>query len=98
MPAEAYAGGAGIVATGRSDFPNQVNNALVFPGIFRGALQAHAKRITTEMKLAAAIALSSLVERPEREKILPCVLDESVVPAVAKAVCDAALSNLTLVG
>ena len=98
LPAEAYAGGAGIVATGRSDFPNQVNNALVFPGIFRGALQAHAKRITTEMKLAAAIALSSLVERPEREKILPCVLDESVVPAVAKAVCDAALSNLTLVG
>ena len=71
MPDEAYAGGAAVVATGRSDFPNQVNNVLAFPGVFRGALDARAKQITEEMKLAAANALAEMVEDPTKEKIIP---------------------------
>jgi len=86
MPEEAVLGGAAVVGTGRSDFPNQVNNVLVFPGIFRGALDANAKQITPEMKLAAAEALASVVKEPNANRVLPSPLDPSVAPIVAKAV------------
>lgn len=85
MPEEAKAGGAAVIATGRSDFPNQLNNALVFPGVFRGALDAKVRRITQEMKLAAAHALAGLVATPSAEQIIPDVLDERVVPTIAAA-------------
>lgn len=85
MPQDAKDAGAAIVGTGRSDFPNQINNSLVFPGIFRGALDAKATRITNEMQLAAARALAASVE-PTREKILPDALDKSVVKQIAAAV------------
>ncbi|MBK7360056.1 MAG: NADP-dependent malic enzyme [Saprospiraceae bacterium] len=90
LPDEAMAGGAFIVCTGRSDFPNQVNNVLAFPGIFLGALHARAKRITLAMKFAAAQAIASAVENPSREQIIPPALDESIAHRVAKAVADAA--------
>lgn len=86
MPAEALAAGAAIVATGRSDFPNQVNNALAFPGIFRGALDNRVTKITEEHKLAAAEVIASLVEKPTAEMIIPSVLNESLVPAIAKVI------------
>ncbi|MDF1660826.1 MAG: NADP-dependent malic enzyme [Planctomycetota bacterium] len=85
-PDVATAAGAGIVGTGRSDYPNQVNNVLAFPGIFRGALDAGATRITYGMKLAAANALADSVETPAKDAILPNALDRSVGPRVAKAV------------
>jgi malate dehydrogenase (oxaloacetate-decarboxylating) len=90
MPDIAKAAGAAVVATGRSDFPNQVNNALAFPGIFRGALDSGTRQITEKMKLAAALKLSSLVPVPSAEKIVPDPLDPSIVPAISKAVADAA--------
>lgn len=92
FPDEAIAAGAAVVATGRSDFPNQVNNCLGFPGIFRGALDVRATRINEEMKLAASEALASLVADDELSKdyIIPRALDERVVPAVASAVAAAA--------
>ena len=77
---------AEVVATGRSDFPNQINNVLAFPGIFRGALDSGARRITEEMKLAAARAIAWLVEDPTPDRIVPSVFDERVAPAVAEAV------------
>lgn len=86
MPDEAKAGGAAVIATGRSDFPNQINNVLVFPGIFRGAIDARVSAITDDMKLAAAEALASLVETPNAEHIIPDVLDKRVVPAIAAAI------------
>lgn len=86
LPEEAKKGGAVVVATGRSDFPNQINNALVFPGIFRGALDKGVKEITQETKVRAAKALASLVEKPTASKIIPDVLDKRVVPTIAKAV------------
>lgn len=92
MPDEAKAGGAFIVATGRSDFPNQVNNSLAFPGIFKGALEAGAVRITQEMKLAAAYAIAGLVKRPTRDKIIPGPFTKGLVKAVSQAVNDAANS------
>lgn len=90
MPDEARAAGAAVVGTGRSDFPNQVNNVLVFPGIFRGALDAGAACITGAMKLAAARSLASAIEEPDAEHILPDPLDHSVAPKVATAVANAA--------
>ena len=93
MPEEAYAGGAAIVGTGRSDMPNQVNNVLGFPGIFRGALDARAKRITPAMKLAAAIAIADHLKEPTRDYIIPATLDEAVAWKVAHAVRDAALKE-----
>jgi malate dehydrogenase (oxaloacetate-decarboxylating) len=92
FPDDAKKAGAAVVATGRSDFPNQVNNCLGFPGIFRGALDARAKCINQEMQLAAARALSELVTGAElsADYILPQALDPRVVPAVAKAVAEAA--------
>lgn len=89
MPDEAYNGGAAVVGTGRSDLPNQVNNVLAFPGIFKGALRAKANRITNEMKLAAAIALSEMVAEPSREHLLPNALDKSVPERIADAVEEA---------
>jgi malate dehydrogenase (oxaloacetate-decarboxylating) len=87
MPDEARLGGAAIVGTGRSDFPNQVNNVLAFPGIFRGALDAGVPRITDEMKIAAAHALAACVENPTADRILPDALDRSVAPRIAAAIC-----------
>ena len=78
-----------MVGTGRSDFPNQVNNVLAFPGIFRGALDAGAERITEEMKIAAAKALASSVENPTADEVLPESLDHRVAPRVAAAVAAA---------
>ena len=89
-PDEARAGGAGVIGTGRSDYPNQVNNVLVFPGLFRGALDSRARRFTTSMKLAAVAALIRLVPEPTRDRILPSPLDRSVPAAVARAVAQAA--------
>lgn len=90
MPDEAFAGGAAIVGTGRSDLPNQVNNVLGFPGIFRGALDARAKRITEGMKLAAAYAIAEHLRNPTVDNIIPATLDESVAWRVADAVRAAA--------
>ncbi|MDE1944235.1 MAG: NADP-dependent malic enzyme [Patescibacteria group bacterium] len=86
FPDEAKRGGAVVVATGRSDFPNQINNALVFPGIFRGALDKGVRKITDKTKLAAAKALAALVAKPSADKIIPDLLDPRVVNAVANSV------------
>lgn len=91
MPEDALAAGAAVVGTGRSDFPNQVNNVLAFPGIFRGALDACATMINGEMKVAAARAIAGCVKDPTREKVLPCILDRGVTGNVAKAVKKAAI-------
>ncbi|MCB0524973.1 MAG: NADP-dependent malic enzyme [Lewinellaceae bacterium] len=93
MPKDAYKGGAAIVGTGRSDLPNQVNNVLGFPGIFRGALDARAPKITAEMKLAAAFAIANYLKNPDREHIIPAALDENVAKVVAKAVYNAAMKT-----
>ena len=90
-PDAAKHAGAAIVGTGRSDFPNQINNVLAFPGIFRGALDARATRITDEMKIAAAHAIASCVAKPQRDRIMPNILDKDVTKAVAKAVAEAAI-------
>lgn len=92
LPDEAKKGGAAVVGTGRSDYPNQINNVLVFPGIFRGAFDVRASDINEEMKLAAAKAISSIVSDDElsSEYILPAAFDERICPAVAKAVAEAA--------
>ena len=92
FPDEAKAGGAKVVATGRSDFPNQINNVLAFPGVFRGALDVRASDINEEMKIAAANALADLIE-PEKlsaEYIIPEPFDPRVGKAVAEAVAQAA--------
>ncbi len=88
MPEEAKKGGARIIATGRSDFPNQINNVLVFPGIFRGALDAKASDITEEMKIAAAHAIAGIIKEEEltEEYIIPGAFDQRVARAVAEAV------------
>jgi malate dehydrogenase (oxaloacetate-decarboxylating) len=88
--------GAKIIATGRSDYPNQVNNVLAFPGIFRGALDAHATKITKNMKLAAAMALANSVAKPNVNKILPSPLEKSVVKIIAKAVKLATQKDLVV--
>ena len=95
FPDEAKAGGAAVVSTGRSDFPNQVNNVLAFPGIFRGALDVRASDINDEMKVAAAKALASLVSDEElnADYILPAAFDPRVKDAVAKAVAEAAVKS-----
>lgn len=86
MPDEAKEGGAKIIATGRSDFPNQLNNMLVFPGIFKGALRARAKDITTEMKISAAEGIAKIVENPSYDCIIPDPFDKRVPESVANAV------------
>lgn len=86
MPDAAISAGAAIVATGRSDFPNQVNNSLAFPGIFRGALDNGVQKITDQHKLAAAEALAALVENPTADEVIPSPFDERVVPAVSAVI------------
>jgi malate dehydrogenase (oxaloacetate-decarboxylating) len=86
LPDAAKKAGAAVVATGRSDFPNQVNNALAFPGIFRGALDHGVRKITDKHKVAAAEAMAALVSKPTADKILPTVLDKRLVPAIAKKI------------
>jgi len=93
MPDEAVAGGAAIVGTGRSDFPNQVNNVLAFPGLFRGALEARALKFTTGMKFAAIHAITGCVEEPTPKRILPSPFDRSVAVRVAEEVAAAAVRN-----
>jgi len=88
MPGEAIKAGAAIVATGRSDFPNQINNVLGFPGIFRGALDNNVKKITPEMKLRAAKSLAALVKKPTRNCIMPSPFDKRVVKAIAAEIKD----------
>jgi len=89
MPSDAKKGGAAVVASGRSDFPNQVNNVLAYPGIFKGAIKSRATAITDEMKIAAALALAKLVKKPRAEKIIPDPFDKGVADAVAMAVIKA---------
>ncbi|MEK7132714.1 MAG: NADP-dependent malic enzyme [Patescibacteria group bacterium] len=86
MPDEAKRGGAMVIGTGRSDFPNQINNSLAFPGIFRGALDNGVRKITQEIKLKAAHALAELVKYPTAGKVLPDMFDKRVAKAVAKAI------------
>ena len=95
LPDEAKAAGAAVVSTGRSDYPNQVNNVLCFPGIFRGALDVRASRITENMKIAAAYAIAGLVSDGElnAEQILPLAFDPRLKDAVAKAAADAAYND-----
>lgn len=95
MPDEASAAGAAIIGTGRSDFPNQINNVVAFPGIFRGALDVRASSITENMKLAAAYAIASLVDESELrpDYILPYAFDSRIKDTVAKAVADAAIKD-----
>ncbi len=89
-PDVARSAGAAVVGTGRSDFPNQINNSLVFPGVFRGALDSHATRVTVRMKLAAARALAALVNGPTPENIIPWSLDRQVAQTVSQAVAESA--------
>jgi malate dehydrogenase (oxaloacetate-decarboxylating) len=93
LPEDAKAAGARIIATGRSDFPNQVNNVLAFPGIFRGALDAKATQINEAMKLAASEALAACVPNPTENMIIPDALDRSVSAKVAAAVKEAAIKS-----
>jgi len=93
LPADAFRAGAVIVGTGRNDFPNQINYALAFPGIFRGALDVHASRISDEMKVAAAHAIADFVKRPRKDRLLPQILNRKVVTAVARAVSQAAVES-----
>ena len=95
MPEEAFKGGAKVVGTGRSDYPNQINNVLVFPGLFRGALDVRAKEITEGMKLAAAEALAALVSDEELSEsyIIPSALDERAAKTVAEAVATEARNS-----
>ena len=86
MPDIAKEAGVAVIATGRSDFPNQINNSLAFPGIFRGALDHGVKKITDEHKLAAAKALAALVDHPTADEVIPSPFDERVVPAVADVI------------
>ena len=92
FPEDAKAGGAAVIATGRSDFPNQINNVLAFPGIFRGTFDVRASDINEEMKVAAANALAELISDGElsADYIIPKAFDKRVGPAVAKAVAEAA--------
>jgi malate dehydrogenase (oxaloacetate-decarboxylating) len=93
LPHDALLAGAAIVGTGRNEYPNQINYALAFPGIFRGALDVCATRISDEMKVAAAHALAGFVKRPQKDRILPQVLNRRVVKAVARAVSEAAIAS-----
>lgn len=95
MPDEALAGGAAVVGTGRSDFPNQINNVLVFPGVFKGALSVRAKEITESMKQRASYAIADMIPENELtpENIIPSPLNKAVADVVAKAVADVAVEE-----
>ncbi len=86
MPDEAKKGGAAVIATGRSDFPNQINNSLAFPGVFRGALDNKVRKITDDMKIKAAKAIAAFVKKPTATKIVPDMFDKAVPKAVAKSI------------
>lgn len=86
MPDVAAAAGVAVIATGRSDFPNQINNATAFPGIFRGALDNKVRAITDQHKIAAAEAIAQLVETPDAQNIIPSVFDERIVPSIASVI------------
>ena len=86
MPDEAHKAGVAVMATGRSDFPNQVNNALAFPGIFRGALDNRVRKITDQHKIAAAEVIAGLVRKPTAQEIIPSVLNPHLVPEIAKVI------------
>lgn len=86
MPEDAKAAGVAVMATGRSDYPNQVNNATAFPGIFRGALDNGVTKITDDHKIAAAEAIASLVDNPSTDEVIPSVFDERLVPEIAKVI------------
>jgi len=85
MPDEAKKGGAKVIATGRSDFPNQINNALVFPGLFRGLLDNEVQRVTPEIKLAVAEAIANMIKSPTPEKIIPSIFEKGLVPTIANS-------------
>ena len=95
MPPEALAGHVAVIATGRSDYPNQINNVLAFPGIFRGALDVRASWINEEMKLAAGEALASVVTADElsAEYVIPSVFNRDVAATIAEAVAQAAIDS-----
>lgn len=93
MPEDALQAGARIVATGRSDFQNQINNVLAFPGIFRGALDARATDINVDMQIAAYEALANLIDNPDETHIIPEPFDKRVIPSIAKAVKEAAIKT-----
>jgi len=93
LPHDALIAGAAIVGTGRNDYPNQINYALAFPGIFRGALDVCATRISDEMKVAAVHALADFVKRPQKDRILPQVLNRNVMKSIARAVSAAAVTS-----
>ncbi|MFA4860268.1 NADP-dependent malic enzyme [Methanoregula sp.] len=93
LPHDAFEAGASIVGTGRAEYPNQINYALAFPGIFRGALDVSALRISDEMKVAAAHALAAYVKHPRKDRLLPKILNRNVVSTVAKAVREAAVAS-----
>ena len=95
FPDDARAGGAAVISTGRSDFPNQINNVLAFPGIFRGTFDVRASDINEEMKMAAAMALANLISDEElnADYIIPYAFDPKVGPAVARAVAQAAIDS-----
>ncbi len=97
MPDEAKAGGAYIVGTGRSDFPNQINNVIAFPGIFRGVLDARAPQITDEMKLASARALAAYIKNPTVDKVIPGVFDDGIAEIVANAVKKCAQGHVNAI-
>lgn len=86
LPNVAKKAGAAVIASGRSDFPNQINNVLAYPGVFKGVLEVRAKEITDDMKLAAAVALAKIIKRPTAERIIPNSFDPKVVTAVSQAV------------
>ncbi len=86
LPNKAMRAGAYIVATGRSDFPNQINNALAFPGVFRGALDNQVREITDGMKIKAAYALASIVKKPTPQRIIPSIFDKRIVKAIARVI------------
>ncbi|MEK7447269.1 MAG: NADP-dependent malic enzyme [Patescibacteria group bacterium] len=88
MPDEAKKGGAKVIATGRSDFPNQINNALVFPGLFRGLLDNEIQKVTVEIKLAVAEAIANMIKNPTSEKIIPSIFEKGLVPTIANALKD----------
>ena len=93
FPEEALEAGARVVGSGRSDRPNQINNVLAFPGIFKGALSVRAREINSQMKVAAARALAELISQPREDSIIPSAFDERVAPAIAAAVAQAAVET-----
>ena len=95
MPEEAKKGGARVIATGRSDYPNQINNVLVFPGVFRGAIDVRARAITEDMKVAAVYAIADLIDEKDlrEDYVVPDAFDPRVAPAVAAAVAKVAIEK-----